>query len=197
MILGISLIMFQAMNPIIASTLLPGLGQLIQGEKSKARIFFIAEGAIWTSYLGFNYFGNKIDQSAKAFAIDHTGGNPAQRDDDYFDALEDYFNSDYYNLEVERMASLLYPNDPEQQQEYIERHGYFGADEWEWDSLSNRSIYWERRRAARENLRRARFMPGFSIINRIVSVIDVIVFAKEEQFGLDTRPGKIGIYYKF
>lgn len=197
MFIGISLIIFQAMSPIFASAFVPGLGELIQGEKSKARTFFVVEGSIWLSYLGFNYFGHKIDQSAKAFAIDHTGANPARRDDKYFDALEDYFSSDDYNLEVERNASYFFPDDPQQQQQYIEENGYFGDDVWEWDTLSNKTYYWEKRKGARENLRRASFMPGFAVINRIVSIIDVVVFSKEERFGFDTRPGKIGFYYKF
>jgi len=197
MVLGISLIIFQVMNPVVASAVVPGLGELIQGEKSKARAFFIIEGSIWLSYFGFNYFGHKIDQSARAFAIKHTGGNPTRNDDDYFEALEDYYSSDLYNLEIERDASLFWPEDPERQQEYIEENGYFGTDEWEWDTLSNKNHYWQRRKDARENYRRAAFMPGFAIINRIVSIIDVVLFPQEKKFGIDTGPGRIGLYYKF
>jgi len=197
MIAAISLILFQAMNPVIASALVPGFGQQIQGERSKARLFFAVEGVIWLSYVGFNYTGNKIEQSARAFAIKHSDGNPARTDDDYFDALEDWLSSDGHNLEIERTASRLYPNDPVRQQEFIELHAYVGNDAWEWDSVGSRSHYWDERRNAREFRRRASFMPGFAIMNRIISVIDVIVFAKQERIGLDTRPGKIGIYYKF
>ncbi len=197
MLLSISLIIIQGMSPLFASALVPGWGELIQGEKSKARAFFVVEGSIWLSYLGFSYFGNKLEQSARTFAIEHSGANPTRRDEDYYEALEDYLTSDDHNLEVERNASLLYPNDPVQQQEYIEAHGYFGDDTWAWDTLDNRTQYWEKRKGARESLRRARFMPGFAIINRIVSIIDVVVFAQEEHFGLDSKPGRVGIYYKF
>ena len=197
MFLCISLIVIQAMDPIFASAIVPGWGQLIQGEKSKARVFFVVEGSVWLSFVGLTYFGHKMDQSARAFAIDHSGANPANHDDRYYDALEDYSSSYYHNLEVERDASYFHPNDPQEQQEYIQEHGYFEDNAWEWDTLSNKSLYWQRRTAARENLRRASFMPGFAIINRIVSIIDVIVFSEEERFGLDTRSGKVGLYYKF
>jgi hypothetical protein len=40
-------------------------------------------------------------------------------------------------------------------------------------------------------------MPGFAIINRIVSVVDVLLFTKEEKFGLDASDGRIGFYYRF
>jgi hypothetical protein len=196
-LLGISLIVVQAMNPVMASVLVPGLGQMIEGDRSKAQTFFLVEGAIWVSYFGFNYWGKRLDGSARAFAVDHSGANAGRRDDAYFDALEDYLSSEEYNLFVERQASLYFPNDPEQQQLYIEANSYVGEDAWMWDSLSSRSYYWERRREARENRRRASFMPGFAVINRIVSVIDVLLFTKEDRFGFDTSEGRIGFYYKF
>ena len=197
MLLGISLIVLQAMNPIFASAIVPGLGELIQGEKSKAQTFFILEGSIWLTYLGFNYFGHKTDKSARVFAVDHTGANPANHDDRYFDAIEDYLSSEQFNLEVERNASLYYPNDLAEQQRYIEENGYFGDDAWEWDTLTNRTAFWERRKSARDNLRRASFMPGFAIINRIVSIIDVVIFEEEDKVHFDTQPGRIGILYRF
>jgi hypothetical protein len=197
MILGISLIFLQAMNPIFASAVVPGLGEMIQGEKSKARTFIILEGSLWISYLGFNYFGKKMDRSARAFAVDHSGANPANHDDRYYDAVEDYLSSEEHNLEVERNASLYYPDNPDLQQQYIEENGYFGEDAWEWDTITNRTAFWEKRKAARENLRRASFMPGFAIINRIVSIIDVVVFSEEDKIHFDTEPGRIGIKYRF
>jgi len=196
-LLSISFIIIQGMNPVMASIMVPGLGQLIQGEKSKAQTFFMVEGAVWLSYFGFNYWGNRIDASARVFAIDHAGANPIRRDAEYFDNIEDYLSSVDYNLMVERYAGLYFPDNPELQQEYIEANSYFGVDEWEWDSLASRSSYWDKRRQAREHKRRASFMPGFAIINRIVSVVDVLLFASEERFGFDTGDGRIGLYYKF
>jgi hypothetical protein len=197
MIASISLICFQAMNPVLASAIMPGLGELIQGEKTKAHTFFVVEGSIWLSYFGFNYFGHKIDQSARAYAVEHADANPLRSDEDYFNAVEDYLSASAHNLEVERNASLLYPDDPVSQQEYIEEFGYFGTDAWEWDTITSRTYYWNRRKDARENLRRAGFMPGFAVINRIISIIDVLVFSEQDRVRLDSRPGKIGVYFKF
>jgi hypothetical protein len=196
-VLGISLILVQALNPVMASIMVPGLGQAIQGDRTKAQTFFIVEGTIWLSYFGFNYWGKRIDGSARAFAVDHAGANPLRSDDAYYDAVEDFLTSTDHNLMVERYASLYFPNDPELQQQYIEANAYFDEDEWAWDSIGSRSHYWEQRRKARENQRRASFMPGFAIINRIVSVVDVLLFSKEEKFGLDTNDGRIGFYYRF
>lgn len=197
MLLGISLIIVQGLNPVMASIIVPGLGQLIQGERAKAQTFFVVEGAVWISYVGFNYWGDRLDASARAFAIEHAGANPTRSDAEYFDAVEDYLSSADYNLTVERYASLYYPDNPELQQEYIEAHSYFGADEWMWDSLTSRSLYWDKRKQSREHKRRASFMPGFAIINRIVSVIDVLLFTETDKFGFDTSDGKIGLYYRF
>ncbi|GAI00207.1 unnamed protein product, partial [marine sediment metagenome] len=40
-------------------------------------------------------------------------------------------------------------------------------------------------------------MPGFAIINRIVSIIDVVIFEEEDKIHFDTEPGRIGIKYRF
>ncbi|MEO0122434.1 MAG: hypothetical protein ABIL69_00290 [candidate division WOR-3 bacterium] len=197
MILGLTLMIFQGMNPILASAIMPGWGEWILQKKNEARTFFILEGSFWVSYYSFNYFGHKIESSSKIFAFEHAGANPLRQDDEYFDNLEDFASSDEYNLLVERDASLIYPNDPVKQQEYIKEHGYFGEDAWKWNTLTNRNLYWEKRKSARENFRRATFMTGFMIINRIVSVINVAVFKEEPGFGLEAEPGKIGINYKF
>ncbi len=197
MLTGISLIVFQALNPVMASIIMPGLGQMIQGERAKAHTFFAVEGAVWLSYLGFNYWGDRLDVSARAFAIEHAGANPLRDDAEYFDAVEDYLSSVDYNLTVERYASLYFPDDPRLQQEYIEANAYFDVDEWEWEDVTSRTSYWEQRKQSREHKRRASFMPGFAIINRIVSVVDVLIFSNTERFGLDTSNGKIGLYYKF
>lgn len=197
MLLGISLIVVQGLNPVIASVMVPGLGQMIQGDRSRAQTFLAVEGAIWLSYFGFNYWGNRIDGSARVYAIDHAGANPARRDDRYFDDLETYLSAADHNLMVERYASWFFPNNLELQQEYIEANSYYGEDEWLWDSLASRGQYWEKRRQAREHWRRASFMPGFAVINRIVSVVDILVFSRQERFGFDTSGNRIGLYYRF
>ncbi|MCX7995770.1 MAG: hypothetical protein N3A65_08395 [candidate division WOR-3 bacterium] len=194
---SLTLIILQGMNPVLASAIVPGWGEWILKKKNEARTFFIIEGTLWISYYSFNYFGHKLEKSSRIFAFEHAGANPLRSDMEYFDNLEDYNSSDEYNLLVERDASWYYPDDPVKQQEYIKENGYFGEDAWEWDTLANRNFYWQRRKSARENLRRASFMTGFMIINRIVSVINVAVFKEEKGFGLETGPGKLGIHYKF
>ncbi len=195
--MGIALILFQGMNPIIASAIMPGWGELILKKKNEARVFFIIEGSLWFSYYTFNWLGTKLEKSSRIFSFEHAGANPLRNDMEYFDNLEDYNSSYEYNLVVERDASYYYPNDPVRQQEYIQENGYFGEDEWEWDALENRNYYWERRKSARENLRRATFMTGFMIINRLVSVVNVAVFKEKPGFGFNSEPGKIGINYRF
>ena len=185
------------MNPIIASAIMPGWGEWILHKKNEARTFFIIEGSIWVSYYTFNYFGHKFESSSRIFAFEHANANPLRQDQEYYDNLEDFNTSDEYNLLVERDASLYYPNDPAKQQEYIQEHCYFGEDQWRWDTLTSRNLYWQKRKTARENFRRASFMTGFMIMNRIVSIINVAVFKQESGFGLDAEPGRIGITYKF
>ncbi len=195
--LGISLIIIQGMNPIIASAIMPGWGELILQRKNEARTFFVVEGTLWCSYYTFNFLGKRMEKSSMVFAFEHADANPLRQDREYFDNLEDYDSSSDYNLLVEREASHYYPNDPQKQKEYINEHSYYGEDTWNWDTVANRNVYWEKRRIMRENLRRASFMTGFMLINRLVSILNVAVFKQESGFGLETEPGKIGFSYKF
>jgi hypothetical protein len=192
-----ALILFQAMNPILASALIPGWGESIIGKKNQAKAFFVVEGTLWLSYAGFTYFGHKGEASSRAFAIEHGSANPGRSDADYFDILEDYMTADDYNIEVERNASYYYPDDPARQQQYIEENGFFGADAWSWDTVASRNQDWKSRRSARANLQRASFMTGFALVNRLVSVINVAVLNRQERFGLESRDNRIGIYFKF
>ncbi len=197
MFLGCTLIIFQAMNPILASALMPGWGEALSGRKNQARAFFLVEGTLWTAYAGFKFAGHKLESSSRAFAVAHCGANPQAPDDDYFDVLEDYPSSDDYNLEIERNASIYYPDDLERQQEYIRENGYFGEDAWQWDTSANRTQYWQTRRTAREHLQRASFMTGFALVNRLVSVLNVALFKAEDKFGLETRDNAVGLYFRF
>lgn len=197
MLLPLSLAIFEALNPILASAILPGWGENLIGRKTEARAFFVIEGSLWLSYAGFNYFGHQGLSSSRAFAVDHAGANPVQSSAGYFDALEDFDSSEEYNFEVERDASYFFPDDPVRQQAYIAENSFTGRDAWQWDTLASRVAYWQRRTGAREDLRRASFVSGFLVINRIVSVINVAVFSNSGDYGLDARPGKIGLYRKF
>lgn len=197
MILSITLILFQGMNPIIASAIMPGWGELILHRKNEARTFFILEGSLWLSYYTFNHFGHKLEKSSRIYAFEHAGANPLRDDQEYFDNIEDYISSDIYNLFVERDASTYYPDDPVKQKEYIHKYGYFGDDQWAWDTLTSQTTYWQKRKSARENLRRASFMTGFMLINRFVSILNVAIFKDGSKLGLDAEPGKIGISYNF
>lgn len=192
-----SLILFEAMNPIIASAIMPGWGEMILKRKNEARAFFIIEGSLWFSYWSFNWSGHKLESSSRAFAVNHAGANPARKDKEYFDNLEDYLSSEKYNLIIEREASNYYPDDPQRQQEYIRENGYFGEDEWQWDDTTNKVIYWEKRKSARENFRRATFITGFIIINRLISVINVAVFKEGTRLGFETNHNRLGLVYKF
>ncbi len=195
--MGLTLMIFQAMNPILASAIMPGWGEMILQRKNEARTFFIIEGSLWFSYYTFNQFGHKLELSSRTFAYEHAGANPLRQDREYYDNLEDYLTSDLYNLIVERDAGLYYPNDPQKQQEYIQEHSYFGNDQWQWDTITSMTTYWQKRKSARENLRRASFMTGFMIINRIVSVLNVVIFKQETGLGIEVKPGSIGLIYRY
>jgi hypothetical protein len=40
-------------------------------------------------------------------------------------------------------------------------------------------------------------MSGFALINRLVSVINVAVLSRQDDFGLESRENRIGFYLRF
>lgn len=186
---------------IIASILLPGTGELILGDKIKSKIFYGVEGIIWLGYAGFQWYGSSRNNDAKLFAKFYAGADLAQKKDDYFRILERYDNSDEYNNDILREARELYPeslaNSAEKQREYLQKYGYFGEAEWDWNSDSSRILYWEKRKVARVALQRAGFFLAGALVNRLISMIDCAFFTPVKKFSLVPYKDGLAIIYQF
>jgi len=197
---------------VLASAVLPGAGEMWMGNKTRGEIFLWTDAGIWLTYGGLSLVGNARNQDAKLYARRYSGASATMSTDDYYVAVERYANSDQYNEDIRRDARQLYPNDPENQKQYYEQHGYFGDETWDWrgaDSL--RLAYWDRRRVARNLTHTAGFFLGAALLNRLASAVDVAFFSNPAQAhsahpgpaehrlsvvpSLDT-PG-LGLYFRF
>jgi hypothetical protein len=161
---------------ILASLALPGAGELWRGHRTKGEIFLWTDAAIWLTYGGLSIVGNSRLQDSRLFAHRYADASPAVRSDDYYVAVERYWNSDLYNEDVRRDARELYPDDPERQRQYAEQRSYTGDMAWSWGSDSLQWVYRDDRRNARTMLQAAGFVLGGALLNRLVSAIDVAFF---------------------
>jgi len=158
------------------STLLPGAGQYYAGKKGRAKFFFLTESAIWTSFVVFEVQGylrkGNYTEYAELMASVDAGGKP----EDFYRALGRYMRSDpgpgSYNEDVRREARALYPDDKQKQDQYLQENGYFGENAWQWQSEGDQAYYRELRKKSQFSFRRATYVLGVAVANRILSAMD-------------------------
>ncbi len=188
---------------MVASALIPGTGEWLLGDKTKAEIFLWLDGAIWLSYAGLSFYGNSKENDARLFAGKEAGADLNQKKEEYYRLLENYDNSEEYNALVMRDARYQYPNSVEAQKEYLAENGYFGDAAWDWSSDSARFTYFYKRRSARVTLHQAGLVLGGALINRLVSFLDCALFTQDrslsKKMGVIPNSKKPGfaIVYKF
>ena len=149
------------------SFLLPGAGEIYAGSQTKGKIFLSVEASFWAGFFGFRTYGGWLKKNYKGYAASHAGVNLAGKPDDFFDDLAFYDSRDEYN-----QFALLYHR--EDAKPYPENDFWM----WEWDSPNSKSYYRNLKNRSKSAYRKALYMVGLSVVNRIVSVIDAMKAVK-------------------
>jgi hypothetical protein len=157
---------------LMLSLVMPGAGQQYLGNTGRARMMYVSEAAVWTTFAGFRVQGRMREDRYKEMAKLYAGV-AGEMDDDYCLALAHYMSSEDYNIDVMREARLVYPYDRGMQLAYFEENGYFGDEAWAWKSQAVREDFKLTRTRSRGSYRRAVLTTGFAVLNRLVSMIDV------------------------
>ena len=161
---------------LLLSVGLPGAGQYYSGRTTRAKVFFLAEAAIWTSFVVFEVQGHLRKDNYIEFAELTAGVNAEGKPDDFYRALGQYMRSDpgpaSYNEDVRREARQLYPNDKQAQEQYLQENGYFGADAWEWQSAEDQAHYKSLRKKSQFSYEKAKYMLGLAVANRLLAAMD-------------------------
>jgi hypothetical protein len=158
---------------VLYSFLLPGLGQYYLGEKRAALSFFIAEGAIWTSFVVFQVQGHLRRDSYKDYAVVFSGISTRDHSDDFYREIGDYDSSDEYEELIKQEGrSATYPNsDYATIEEYFVTNRVSDFEPWMWRSTKDREHYYDLRWGSRLAFRRALYSVAAALGNRIVSSV--------------------------
>jgi hypothetical protein len=108
------------------------------------------------------------------------------------DLLERYDNTEMYNEDIRREAREKFPDNPQEQINYLNQYGYYGNSVWDWKSDSLRYAYWEKRKTARTAFTRAGFVLGSALLNRLVSAIDCAFFTPDKRNKISIAPNSDG-----
>ncbi len=121
---------------------------------------------MWLAFGGFKVWENEKKDEFQNWAAEHAGVDPAGKSDEfwrvmtYYDTREDY--------EIYGRAG-----DPDRES-YPDLVGW----DWRWDSDESRAHYRELRNAKKEAGRRAMFVLGALVANRIIAGVDAFRSAK-------------------
>jgi hypothetical protein len=175
---------------ILLSALVPGLGQLLRGERTYGTLFLVGEVTSWTSFAVFRWQGNQREDRYIEFAERFAGVEDAGgQSDDYYGHLARYDRSgepggpDSYNeVEVRAYArDELYPGDRAAQEEYIRENSITGAQAWDWESEAHRREYASLRVGSETAYHRSEYSVGGLIAGRILSVMHAIWLTAEDE----------------
>lgn len=145
------------------SFLLPGAGEIYAGSQTRGKIFLSVETSVWAGFFGYRTYGGWLKKDYKNYAASHAGVSLSGKPDDFFDNLAFYDSRDEYN-----QFALLYHR--EDATPYPENELW----NWAWDSPSSKSYYRNLKNRSKTAYRRALYMVGLSLVNRVVSVIDAM-----------------------
>ena len=159
------------------SAVLPGAGQFYNDQHKKAYIMFGVEVVIWGAYFVFDDQGDNRMAAARDYAGAYAATS-GDHDDDYWQAVGGYMDSDAYNEDLLREARAL--------QE--EPSGLVGAaDAWQWVNEDRFHAYQKIRADGNNAYDRRDFMILFAVINRAVSVVDAVIGAGAHDGKLETE----------
>lgn len=155
------------------SLLLPGLGDYYLGNTTRAKAFFIAEAAVWTSFIVFEAQGNLREDGYKDFAMTFGGVTTSDHSDDFYRILSQYNSSSDYEEYLKKEGRFeLYPNaDYDALQNYYLSRRISDFEAWEWPSDETRREYRAIRKGSRQAYRRAMYSVAAGVANRIVSTL--------------------------
>jgi hypothetical protein len=147
----------------LLSLILPGAGEIYGGSKTKGKIFIISEVSLWAGFFAFRTYGAWLEDDYKIYAATHARVNLEGKSDGFFDQLSFYDSRDQYN----QFAPLYYRGE---KQPYPEDDFW----NWAWESRESRYRYRDLKNRSKDASRKALYMVGLSVVNRIVSVVDAM-----------------------
>ncbi len=122
-------------NPLIyagLSGIVPGVGTYLIKEKEIAKISFLSEGFLLTSYFLSEKTIKNTVSSYKIFAKVYANANPYIKNENYWINVENFFSYDEYLEYLRRKARILYPDDKEKQEEYVKKNKL--KEKWYWEN---------------------------------------------------------------
>lgn len=158
---------------IIYSLLLPGMGELYADGYSSGKYFTIAEGTLWSVFIGMNSYANWQRDRYKAYAVTNAGITNEGKNADFYATIADYTSVGEFND-----AQALNRN--------FEAMYNVETQYWSWPSTEQRRTYRGMWLSSEQTFNDIRFVVGGLILNRIVSAINAVRLVAAYNKNVDT-----------
>ncbi len=178
------------------SLLIPGLGHRALGRTDRAIGFMSAEAVFWGAFGVFETQGRLRKESYIKIA-EQSGGVPdaSGRSDEYYRLVGRYSSSEIYDDEVRRDARARHGDDLDARAAYFEANRMPADQTWDWASSGARQRYREKRSDSNQAYKRAGYMIGVAVANRLLAAVDAmrLIHARDSDttFLLSIQPDPI------
>jgi hypothetical protein len=154
---------------VLLSILVPGAGHYYLDHKGRGQLFIGAEVAAWFGFFAFRTYGSWKEDDYKKYAIQYAGITGSGHDETFYRNMLFYDSREEYNSSgrVINPGAQYYPNEPQY--------------DWFWESSARRQQYRTIRNDSEVAYRKATFMLGLALLNRIVAGIDAYRLAQKES----------------
>lgn len=174
-----------------SSLLLPGLGERYVGHGNRAKLFFAAEAAIWSTFATYRIQGATRRGRFIEFA-ETKAGAPGKGDGDYYEHIGFWQSLEEWHDIVRRDARAVFPDDPAAQEDYFEKNKRFDeGDYWAWPDDDTRLRYRVLRSKSERAFRNARLAIGAALLNRFASMVDAFALSRKFNRGLESEGARL------
>ncbi|MBM4404142.1 MAG: hypothetical protein FJ042_07165 [Candidatus Cloacimonetes bacterium] len=159
----------------VSSAILPGSGELQMGQTQRGVALLASDIVLWSFFIQTAGDIKELQRTYKQYAYQYAGV-PLDRDNSYYQVIQNYVSSDDFNQLQELLARnyfILILNDPQAFQDYMNNNTYTGEFVWQWENTQNWHHYRTIRRKHKITKMDNQIFLGLLILNRLVSVIDV------------------------
>jgi len=147
-------------SPVIKSFIVPGWGEKVLQNTSRARLFSNIELSLWTACIGTYAFSFNQMLNYKSFAVEHAGVSSVGRNKKYWVDIGNYIDVDSHNSEHLRWR-------------YFDEL-YDESSEWYWDNRKNMKKFENMRIRSDYYAKAGEYIIGTIVLNHIISAIDAL-----------------------
>lgn len=188
-----------------ASVLLPGMGQRYLGEDTFFKAYIWTDAVLWVATFGSYFFGERQIASARSYASRYAGISNPPSSESFLNLLGDYRSRGGVSGENSN------PDSDEDYNQMMLRQGkaidadypFDEAHSWDWGSSDNpeTSKRMSHYRDILKNYRISRIAfqvsIGALILNRVISVLDVLRIYRSTSSDLAASPSRLQVFPSF